>query len=206
MKIQLKVILIICPFLLANGQKATAFQNTKIDVRLIVSLKTYYDGQGVIFTKNTHLGGRKDGDKQINLTLSEVINAETILDSVTDIKFMQDSLILNKIKEKRRKWYRQYWGIQNENGEKIVKLIILNFTDPKLPTYFPGWYEGELISTGDYFAQNTRAYRINLTTRSLEKDSFPLVLSYRKNRRDTFLDIRNFICTKLGRIVQRLRL
>ena len=152
------------------------YQIDQKDTTCYVLLDRFYDGRGIVFSKNDNFIKSKKDEQQINLTISEVIEAEVILDSLTNLQFKDDSLKINKIKTKRRKYNRHYWGIQTDNGEKIIQMYIFNFSNPKAIKYFENWDKGFVFGTDDFYAENARIYWINLTKRKLENGSWPLEL------------------------------
>jgi hypothetical protein len=176
--------LIICNFFLFINFTVNAnCDKIEKDTLCIVELKEFYDGRGIIFSKDDYFLKNNEGEKQVNLTRLDVIESEVILDSITNLKFKNDSMKLNEVKAKRRKYNRQYWGIESESGDKIVQLYIFNFSNPESIKYFEDsyWYKGLFISTGPYYAENARIYWINLTKRKLEDGSWPLELEYKKS-------------------------
>jgi len=174
--------LIVCNFFLFINFTVNAnCDKIEKDSLYVVELKEFYDGKGIIFSKDDFFVRNKDSERQITITRSDVIEAEVILDSLTNIKFKDDSLKLNDIKAKRRKYNRQYWGIQTESGEKIIEMYIFNFSNPESIEYFQNWDRGQFISTNPYYVENSRIYIINLTKRKLENGSRSLELEYKKS-------------------------
>jgi hypothetical protein len=149
---------------IANGE----YWINQKDTAYYIELKRFFDGQGIIFSKDDYLVKNDINDKQITLTISDVIEAEIILDSLTSLQFKDDSLKVNEIKAKRRKYNRQYWGIQKESGEKIIQMFIFNFNNKESIKYFESWDKGYFWSTDDFYTKNSRIYRINLIERKLE--------------------------------------
>jgi hypothetical protein len=141
-----------------------------------VELKVFYDGEGIIFPKEGY-DFRFGNYKRVDLTKSDVIKAEEILDSVTNIKLKCDTLKLNEIKTKRRKYNRQYWGIKIDNNDRIVIIFIFNFGNPQAVRYFnKDWEKGYFFSTDNVYSENTRIYLINLTKERMEDGSWSLEL------------------------------
>ena len=146
---------------------------------MTIELKNFYEGNGVIFSKEDYFIHNKKAEKQIDLTLTDVINAETILDSTTNNIFFSDSLKLNEIQSERRKYNRQYWGIETQSGDKVLIMYIFNFSAPELIEYYKEWDKGFFFSTDPFYSRNTRIYWINLTKEKLEEGSWPLELSHK---------------------------
>lgn len=141
-----------------------------------VELKEFYDGEGIIFPKEGY-DFRFRNYKRVDLTKSDVIKAEEILDSVTNNQLKYDTVKLNKIKTKRRKYNRQYWGIKIDNNDRIVVIFIFNFGNPEVVRYFnKDWKKGYFFGTDKVYSENARIYLINLNKERMEDGSWSLEL------------------------------
>ena len=147
--------------------------NMNKDSLNIIELKKFYNGKGVIFSKDNPYYGADAKDKlRFTPTISEVIEAEIILDSLVNIYFNKDTLERRERKLKLRNYYRQYVGYKDKNEQKIIVMRILNFGHPDSKKYFKGWDKSFIINTGDFYALYTRIYFINISKKQLQKGSY----------------------------------
>lgn len=63
-----------------------------------------------------------------------------------------------------QKWERQYYGYENELGEQIIAINLLDFGARNAKKWFEGWTEDFIIGFGGFYEENTRTYTYNLIT------------------------------------------
>jgi len=177
-KIKNILFVVICFVQFAINLASAQCQKSQIDTTSIVELKEFYDGKGIIFSE--HYSGVRHGkknDQTYTPKLSDVINAEQILDSAISLRFMDDSLKMGNIKKKFRKYNRQYFGQILESNDKRIVAILLDFSQENAIKQFQGWEKSFIFSTSGYFMINTRIYLINLTKQNVDNGSSLLELN-----------------------------
>ena len=151
-------------------------EKTKGDTLGIIELKEFYDGKGIIFGKDENYYGYSDStDQRISLTLTDVKEAESILDSLINLYYADNTKRKNEQKKLFRGYYRQYWGFISNSNEKKIIMFLFNFNDPRSLNYFKdNWNKGFFFGTTDLYNNNTRIFVINLAKRKMEKGSDPI--------------------------------
>lgn len=132
----------------------------------IITLKALYKGYGKVF------GNHFDGKKYIKayvapltLTTASIIEAEHIL--FKNYKPYQT----NKDAQRYfRFYYRQYIGFEDENGDSVVLINLLNFKNQKKGRHlFFSWENTYVRGFGEAYEKNQRIFLVNLSRENIEQ-------------------------------------
>lgn len=148
-------------------------EKTESDSTFVFELKEFYDGKGVVFSKDVSPDGRKvETDKRISLTLKDAIEAEKMIDSSVKVIYKDDKDRENKVRTKLRGYYRQYWGIKSTSDEKKIYLYMYNFNDPVIRGLMEDYWDKAAIFITALGSDSILTLSINLTKRQIEDDEF----------------------------------
>lgn len=147
--------------------------SSKTALPKIIELNKFYDGKGVIFSKDVYYSKDMIGVTWFAPTISDIIEAESLLKDSINKCFTDDSLKRQNISQKLRKCNRQYVGYINKNDHKIIVLRTLNFSNQESRDQFEDlrWDKLLMFSTSDFYARNVRFFLINITEKKFEKGS-----------------------------------
>lgn len=128
----------------------------------IIKLKSFYNGYGKVFKSESEanrdiFGNKYPGDfiegfeKDLNLTIDQIIEAEKLLSEQIEIKELKN-------------YYRQYLGFLNNEGDNIILINLLNFKNKnKSEKYFEHWKNSFLTGHGKFYEQNQQRFLVNLS-------------------------------------------
>lgn len=149
----------------------------------MVQLKEFYDGTGVIFDKTAKYPFTEpDYAVPYTPTIEDVKKVENfLLQNYYEYwvnfyrAFDYDDRLINKllkskyknpenVKKKYKKYNRQYIGYINSSNDTIIYIGLLNFRNKrKAEYYFEGWREQIIFGFGDFYQENQRNYRFNIS-------------------------------------------
>lgn len=147
----------------------------------VIKLPQYYKGQGVIFDKGTlYIAKDEDYLEPVQINIKNAIEVEELFlkqyyyrQIYFDKKFNQP-LTSNKyhepkyVKNKFRRYNRQYYGYLNKDHDTIVFLGLLNFKNKKIvKEYFYLWKEELIFGSGDIIYENRKLFWINISKDSI---------------------------------------
>ncbi|MBS3992966.1 MAG: hypothetical protein KGZ87_04540 [Bacteroidetes bacterium] len=150
----------------------------------IITLPEFYCGKGVIFDKSDHIP--LDGYyylKQFTPSIEQIKRSEKIMyqDYYTFYvrlfeKNGQNISSINKkyklpkkVKNKFKKYYRQYAGYINKDRDTIVFIRLMNFSNQKQANkHFRSWDKFIDFGFGDWYEKNQTYRSINLNQNKID--------------------------------------
>lgn len=149
----------------------------------LVRLPEYYEGEGVIFTKNDNYPFRDmDYKEGYTPTIEDIRKAELFLFNnfytyeVNVLKHFKykdeqiDKIIKPKFKNPKKvikkfcKYNRQYAGYINKSNDTVLYIGLFNFSKKKkAEEKFFNWKNKIFLGSGDYYQKNQEFYTINLS-------------------------------------------
>jgi len=148
----------------------------------VITLKKYYNGQGVIFDETAHYPWiERDYVKPYKPSIEDIKKAEkflsenyysyeqNILDSfqITKHKISLEFKNPKNVIKKFQKYNRQYAGFINSSKDTIIYIGLLNFANKKkAEEYFDGWKEIIMLGSDGFYDKNQDSFLINQTKTS----------------------------------------
>jgi hypothetical protein len=140
--------------------------------RTIIRIIEYYSGCGKIFgAADTFLMQLTNSGSTFTPTVEEVLSAERLLNLKYNSFVKSDerikSLVGAEYKDFYSKFYRQYFGIRNESGEKIIFIQYLKCCHRNINRCFPGWKNKLSMPLDEDSCTATSNFTVNLTQQTI---------------------------------------
>jgi hypothetical protein len=137
----------------------------------IVKIKEYYTGYGKVFNENkSGILSSLKGKSIFNPNAEDLLLAEKLMtEKYTDLIKSDErakSLINTEYSQHYYKFYRQYIGIINNLGDKVIFIQLLKCCKKKIKKCFPDWKQ-ELPPMDEDMCTITIAFTVNLTQRTI---------------------------------------
>jgi len=143
-------------------------------VDTIIRLPEFYKGYGVIFSENYIPPVNMDDIiGRYTPSISEIRIAEEVLCENFNNLFMTNPQYINftpinNVKRHFKHWNRQYLAYIEKNGDKIIWIQLLNFSNKREEREgFTDWKKEFIFGFGDFYEENTRIHGVNLTKKIL---------------------------------------
>ena len=172
--LNMNLLIILFVFVLFFNNNYAQDKKTKSDSTVVIELKEFYDGKGVVFGRDVdEIIHHESTDKMISLNKEDVIEVEKFMDSLATLYYKDDIDGKKEYDSKLRGYYRQYWGFENSFNEKKIAIDLFNFSNLEFKEEYEGdWDKGICFSTSDFFYTNSKALLVNLTKRKIVEGTF----------------------------------
>lgn len=147
----------------------------------IITIKAFYKGYGKVFKGNNEANRDVFGNQYPHpfvsgykadavLSAAEIIRAEqTLFEKYNQLLY--NKYKLSPVKDVRKRffrYYRQYVGFYNAEGDKMVLIHLMNFKQKrKAKQYFDSWDHNLSIGNGGFYESNQETFVVNLSKNEL---------------------------------------
>lgn len=136
----------------------------------IIRIKEYYSSCGKIFTKDeTNFLSSLNGKNFFKPGVQDILLAEQLMTEKYSSAIGSDerakSLVGTEYKERYYKYYRQYVGIVNTSGDKVIFIQLFKCCKKNISKCFPNWKKELVTPLDEDRCTITIAFIVNLTDR-----------------------------------------
>jgi hypothetical protein len=179
MKDFINILIILIIFLITNLSESVAQETDQSEFQ-IINLKEFYNTQGAIVPESdTSPFSTPKNVKKFTPGIEEIIEAESILKNMLYMIIGYSEYYIPVLEKRIRNLYRHYVGWENEDGDKIISIIMYDFTEVNdLIKHLSDWRKRILLSLEQNKEYLDRIFYINLNNQELERGSSGLIDDY----------------------------
>lgn len=149
----------------------------------IIELPKFYKGKGVVFPKEyKSIVSLKDYESSFTPTVEQIKKAEALfidnyneatIESINKINDREPENYpypkpVKDVKKKFCRYYRQYLGYRNAEGDEMILVNLLNFSKKsKAKKAFMDWEKEYIVAFDGFYQENMTSYLINLSKEKL---------------------------------------